>query len=171
MAASSNRQASRRLESVETILPPISTNPSGGSQKAYSIECSVRNSEPEGPTVLSVICALTVPFAAGVTDVGLIEQVGGSDPRACTEQLSETGLAKLLIEPTEMVAVSLCPGLSGLRAELAREKSGPVKVAVTDWSPFIVTTQVVVPEQAPLQPVKVEPDAADWVNVTTVPGA
>jgi hypothetical protein len=150
--------------------PQTKTNPTGGSQKAYRIERFTGNREPEGPMVLSIICAFTLPLAAGVTEGGLMEHVGGSIPKACTEQLSETEFAKLLIELTVTVAVSLCPGLSGLGEEVESEKSGAMNVAVTDWSPFMVTTQIVVPEQAPLQPVKVDPDAADWLRVTTVPG-
>jgi hypothetical protein len=149
---------------------PIRTNPSGGNHNAYRIERFIGNRRPEGPTVLKVICAFTEPLAGGLTEVGLMEHVGGSNPRACTEQLSDTLLAKLLIDPTVMVASPLCPGLSGLGLDVESEKSGAVKVAVTDWSPFMVTTQVVVPEQAPLQPVNVDPDAADWLRVTTVPG-
>jgi hypothetical protein len=44
-----------------------------------------------------------------------------------------------------------------------------LKVAVTDVAAFIVTEQVPVPEQAPLQPAKVEPPAGAAVSVTTVP--
>jgi len=45
-----------------------------------------------------------------------------------------------------------------------------VKVAVTDWSAFIVTWHVPVPEQPPpLHPAKTEPAAGVAVNVTTVP--
>ena len=44
-----------------------------------------------------------------------------------------------------------------------------MKVAVTDLAAVIVTEQVPVPTQAPLQPAKVEPAAAAAVRVTTVP--
>ena len=44
-----------------------------------------------------------------------------------------------------------------------------MKLAVTEMSAVSVTMQVPVPEQPPpLQPVKVEPEAADAVSVTTV---
>jgi hypothetical protein len=164
-------QAIRRCPVTPESTPdPITTNPSGDSHKAYRMERLVGIREPEGPTVLSFICAFTDPLAAGVTEVGLIEHVGGSIPSACTEQLSATELVKLFTETTVTVTVSLCPGLSGFGVEVESEKSGAIKVAVTDWSPFIVTAQLVVPEQAPLQPVKVDPDAADSLKVTMVPG-
>ena len=44
-----------------------------------------------------------------------------------------------------------------------------LKVAVTDRAADMVTWQLPVPEQAPDQPANVEPDAAEAVNVTTVP--
>jgi len=44
-----------------------------------------------------------------------------------------------------------------------------LKVAVTDWAVFMLTTQLPVPEQAPHQPPKVEPPAGDCVRVTLVP--
>jgi hypothetical protein len=44
-----------------------------------------------------------------------------------------------------------------------------VNVAVADLAASIVSVQSLVPEQAPLQPLKVEPLAAVAVNVTTVP--
>jgi hypothetical protein len=43
-----------------------------------------------------------------------------------------------------------------------------VKVAVTDWAAVIVTLQLPVPEHAPPQPLKVEPEAAAAVRVTAV---
>ncbi|MEM4382085.1 MAG: hypothetical protein QXX19_07635 [Candidatus Caldarchaeum sp.] len=44
------------------------------------------------------------------------------------------------------------------------------KVAVTDLSAFIRTSHVAdVPVQAPLQPVKIEPEAAVAVSLTVVP--
>ena len=46
------------------------------------------------------------------------------------------------------------------------------KVAVTFWSLLIVTVQVAVPlHPPPDQPLKLEPDAAAAVSVTTVPAA
>jgi len=44
-----------------------------------------------------------------------------------------------------------------------------VKVAVTDLAPFMVTVQVLVPVQAPVQPVKWEPVAGTAVSVTLEP--
>jgi hypothetical protein len=44
-----------------------------------------------------------------------------------------------------------------------------VNVAVTLFAESTATTQLPVPLQAPLQPVKVEPDAATAVSVTLVP--
>ncbi len=50
-----------------------------------------------------------------------------------------------------------------------RTKVGTVKLAVTVLAAFIVTTQVPVPLQLPpVQPIKVEPVAADAVRVTWV---
>jgi hypothetical protein len=46
-----------------------------------------------------------------------------------------------------------------------------VNVAVTDCAEFIVTPQVPVPLQAPLQPLNVQPLAGVAVSVTCVPGA
>jgi hypothetical protein len=44
-----------------------------------------------------------------------------------------------------------------------------LKVAVTDRAAVIDTVHVAVPVQAPLQPAKVEPLAAEAVSVTDVP--
>jgi hypothetical protein len=47
-----------------------------------------------------------------------------------------------------------------------------LNVAVTPWPEFIVTVQVPVPVQPPPdQPAKTEPEAADAVSVTDIPGA
>jgi hypothetical protein len=47
--------------------------------------------------------------------------------------------------------------------------AGTLNVAVTDFAALIVTLQVPVPLQAPLQPANVDPAAALAVSVTTVP--
>ena len=55
-----------------------------------------------------------------------------------------------------------------------REKSGSeaaLKVAITDSFAVTVTLQVPVPEQAPLQPENIDPEAAEAVKVTVVPVA
>jgi hypothetical protein len=49
------------------------------------------------------------------------------------------------------------------------EGGGTLNVAVTDFAESIATTQLPVPVHAPLQPAKVEPDAAVAVSVTDVP--
>src|SRR6185436_7296008 len=55
---------------------------------------------------------------------------------------------------------------------LTTERTGKrSNVAVTEVAVLTVTTQVPVPEQGPLQPVKVEPVTGVAVRVRTVPGA
>ena len=46
-----------------------------------------------------------------------------------------------------------------------------VKVAATLWAALMVTVQIPVPVQAPLQPANLEPAAGVGVNVTLVPPA
>jgi hypothetical protein len=43
-----------------------------------------------------------------------------------------------------------------------------LKVAVTDFAEVMLTTQVPVPEQAPLHPAKLDPTLAAAVKVTVV---
>jgi hypothetical protein len=50
-----------------------------------------------------------------------------------------------------------------------KENVCTLKVAVTEVAAFIVTEQVPVPEQAPLQPANVDPPAGLAVSVTDVP--
>jgi hypothetical protein len=52
---------------------------------------------------------------------------------------------------------------------LAAKVAAPLKVAVTARTAVIVTVQVEVPVQAPLQPAKVEPLAGAALSVTDVP--
>jgi hypothetical protein len=59
-----------------------------------------------------------------------------------------------VVPATSVLSVKVVPG---------------VKVAVTDVAAVTVTTQVAVPVQLPLQPVKLEPPADAAVRVTTVP--
>src|SRR5512144_2984749 len=48
------------------------------------------------------------------------------------------------------------------------ELTDVAKLAVTDLELAILTVQVFVPEQAPLQPVKVEPASPEAISVTSV---
>lgn len=70
-----------------------------------------------------------------------------------------------LIFPSLLVTVPLpVPALVTVRVKACE------KVAVTDLSAFIRTSHVAaVPVQAPLQPVKIEPEAAVAVSLTVVP--
>jgi hypothetical protein len=70
-----------------------------------------------------------------------------------------------LIPDGELVTVPVpVPVFTSVRAKL-----WIVNVAVADLAAFIVTTQLPVPVQAPLQPLKVDPAAAAAVSVTEVP--
>jgi hypothetical protein len=61
--------------------------------------------------------------------------------------------------------VRVLPVTSGLSVKV----TSALKLAVTDAAAFIVTVQVLVPVQAPLQPVKPKPVAGNAVRVTVVP--
>src|SRR5207253_2271241 len=83
-----------------------------------------------------------------------------------------------LVVPTFVNVTVLAPLVVPIatvpKLRLAGESAttGPLlrlNVAVTDLAAVIVTEQVPVPTQAPLQPAKVEPAAAAAVRVTTVP--
>lgn len=74
--------------------------------------------------------------------------------------------------PTEQCAraIALLPALSVLPFSFGTTHSG-LNVAVTEWAALIVTTQVPVPEQSPVQPANREPEEALAVSVTDVPCA
>lgn len=70
-----------------------------------------------------------------------------------------------LIPAGVLVTVPLPPAMVTLNVS-----GGPlVKVAVTDWLPFIATVQAPFPLQAPPQPLNTDPLLAVAVNVTLVP--
>jgi hypothetical protein len=80
-------------------------------------------------------------------------------------------VAPQLIPLGELVTVP--NGASSPAFVTEREKlvADVLKVAVTEVAAFIVTVHAPTPEQAPLQPAKVEPAAGGAVRVTTVPVA
>lgn len=123
-----------------------------------------------GPVVLTV----SVAGVPGAVEFGLIEQVGATVGEGVTEQVSATGLKNPAGAGTTFIAEvdGAAPGLTvpGVRAEAEIAKS-ELNVAATDWAELIVRLQVLEPEQAPLQPTKLEPAAAVAVTVTIVPGA
>ncbi len=61
------------------------------------------------------------------------------------------------------------PVPAGLTVSAKVETGTVVKVAVTERAAVIVTTQVEVPEHAPLQPAKNEPATGAADSVTTLP--
>jgi len=70
-----------------------------------------------------------------------------------------------LMPDGELVTVPApVPDLATVRANVCM-----LKVAVTDLAELMLTTQLPVPVHAPLQPAKVEPEAAVAVSVTEVP--
>jgi hypothetical protein len=100
---------------------------------------------------------VNVEFAAGVAVRVTIVPVG---------KLAEQVVGQLIPEG-ELDTVPL-PVPASVTA--SKKLAGVVlKVAVTACAAFIVTLQVPVPEQAPLQPAKVEPVPGAAVSVTIVP--
>jgi hypothetical protein len=83
-----------------------------------------------------------------------------------------------LVVPTlvrvTVFAALVVPAATVPKFQLAGDSFTPglllrLKLAVTDLAPFIVSLQVPVPVQAPLQPAKVDPAAGVAVSVTTSP--
>ena len=72
-----------------------------------------------------VNCAVALPLASNVTELGLIEHVGEPASAGCTEQVKEAGLSKAFSKLRLTVDVALCPGLTvlGLSLDAAIEKS------------------------------------------------
>ena len=73
--------------------------------------------------------------------------------------------------PVASTATWVTLGLPGAAGCEDGAVGGRLNVAVTVVAPLTVTAHVPVPEQAPLQPAKVEPLAAVAVSVTLVPDA
>lgn len=118
----------------------------------------------------------TVRVVAEFDELGVTEHVGAPVGNGSTEQVNETELLKVPIAVMFTLAEADCPALTvlGVNADDDNEKSAvtsSLKVAVTDRSVFMVTTQEPGPEHAPLQPAKVDPAEALAVRVTIVPPA
>jgi hypothetical protein len=95
--------------------------------------------------------------AAGLA-VSVVAVPGVTDWEQVAPQLMPAGLLVTVPEPVPFFVTDSVTGVA-------------VNVAVTDVAALTVTAQVPVPEQAPLQPAKVEPEAGAAVRVTAVPGA
>src|SRR5579863_2494068 len=83
-----------------------------------------------GPVVLMVSVEVAEPLAAGVTEVGLSEQLGAIDGVGDTEQVSATELPNWNRDPTVTLAVADCPAGNGFGSGtiFETEKSGPFSV-------------------------------------------
>jgi hypothetical protein len=122
-------------------------------------------SAPDGPTVVTV----SVTVLPGLTDVA--ERVQLTPWVVGDEQLTATGVAS---PPRPAIAISNrvdAPGamvgvVDGVTDML---KSGRSNVAPTLVSAVGLNEQVPVPEHAPFQPSKPEPEAAVAVRLTVVP--
>src|SRR6185436_8235767 len=94
--------------------------------------------------------------AAGVA-VRVIAVPGVSDCEQVAPQVMPAGLLVTVPDPAPLLVTE---SVTGTR----------VKVAVTEVAALTVTAQVLVPEQAPVQPAKEEPAAGVAVKVIAVPG-
>ena len=92
-------------------------------------------------------------------------------PLAIIEEISSAAVP-LLVRVTDwpgLVVFTSCPGKVKLAGNKLTAGAKRLKVATTDWLEFMLIRQLPVPLQAPLQPVKTEPEAAAAVKVTAVP--
>jgi hypothetical protein len=146
-----------------------SISPANGNNVANTTEKEARAS------MFGFVFAVRTAVLPGETDDALIPQVGAAVTVVDSEQLNDTELLNPLTAETLNVEVADCPALTetGLSGVASTEKSGglsDVKVAVTVWSAVEVNVHLPAPAQLPpLQPVKLEPEAAVAVSVTDVP--
>lgn len=113
-------------------------------------------------------------LAPGVTDAEDREQdAGGVDP--VTPQVSCTALLKEPFSGAMVMTSVIWPPRCTVRVAVAgvREKSGggPALNAAVTFSFEVMVRLQFVPEQAPLQPENVDPEAGEAVKTTTVPTA
>jgi hypothetical protein len=127
--------------------------------------CSAKVAVTERAALI-VTVQVPVPVQAPLQPVN-VEPVAGAAVKAITVPLENEAEH---VAPQEMpagVLVTVPAPLPDLVT--VRVKVFSAKVAVTERAALIVTVQVLVPVQAPLQPVKVEPVAGAAVKVTMVP--
>ena len=116
----------------------------------------------------------TVSVAAvpGITELGLIEQVGASAGVGVTEQARATELKNPFASATTLIVeVDDAPGLTAAGASaVAESEKSESNVAPTVWAALTVTLHVPVPEQVGgTQPTKLPPAGAVAVSVNIVP--
>ena len=157
------------LSRGELTMIPANVSPASGSHSALNNGFGLPDD-----AVCAAAGALVVMVAVaelpGVIELGLTVHCGACVGIGCTEQVTETALLKPFTPATLTVAVELCPGLIGLGvgSDAERENSDlRSKVAVTVRLEVIVRLQVPVPEQPPLQPVKLEAGSG-WAVMETL---
>jgi len=121
----------------------------------------------DGPVVATVRVA-DVP---GFMELGLNEHLGASDGAGVTEHENDTKPLKPATTAMSIVEVADPPAATeaGVNAEAESEKSSSdLNVAVTESMPLMTTSQAPLPEQAPLQPEKLDcwSGAADKLTIT-----